>query len=298
MISLMTTKTFKVLFFVALIAAIAVPVSGMDFATGQEQVIKPNLRISEPVDSSEKVANHDRAMANVDQRNDLYAEGTPLKLKYENEGMDALTEGEIADLDRITEEMKGLRQEMKQINTEARALIKLTQEEKNELSAQVGVLADSNIPFSVTFSDQNGEAVAVGFETQELGDKYAPMLQELLDVPFYTIVEKPAKFVTCSSQTSDCDPILGGVEITTKFNSNTWMGGSYSTATDRDVWWWTEYGFLTAAHLFEDGATSGHDVNQPNYNSGQIGDLKEIEWPTTNADCDCAFIEKTGSEGH
>ncbi|MCE2507119.1 MAG: hypothetical protein J4F36_11785 [Nitrosopumilaceae archaeon] len=91
--------------------------------------------------------------------------------------------------------------------------------------------------------------------------------------------------------------MLGGVQITTDFTSTTNSECSYSTAADRDVWWWTDYGFLTAAHCFENNA-SGNNVQQPNAASGKIGDLNIWEWDTTSADCDCAFVKKSGSEMH
>src|SRR5690606_4757941 len=98
----MTTKTFKILFFAVLIAAITIPLSGMDFVTGQEQVIKQKNQIPIPQDSAAKIAVHERAMALFAEKDAIMAEGATLKAKYDAEGSSGLTSEDIASLDRIT----------------------------------------------------------------------------------------------------------------------------------------------------------------------------------------------------
>lgn len=301
----MITKNFKVLLFVGLIAAIAVPITGMEFATAvpnenandKAKEMTQKHQISKPVDSVAKKAVHQKAMALVADKAATYQEGAALKAKYDAQGIAGLTAADIQKLDEITAEMKDLNLEMDKINAEARALITLTPGEKQKLIKAVGIIVESNIPYTAAFDDQNAEALAIAFETEELGEQYASTLEDLLDVNFYILVEPKAQAVGCSSQNSDCDPLLGGVEITADFGTNDHVTCSYSTAADRDVWWWTDYGFLTAAHCFNDDA-SGNDVTQPNHNSGKIGDLNIWDWDRSNADCDCAFVKKSGSEQH
>ncbi len=293
----MTTKTLKVLLFVALIAAIAVPVTGMDFATGQAQVTKPKLQIEVPQDSPAKIAIHERAMALFEEKSNLYSEGAVLKAKYDAEGMSGLTSQDIQRLNEITESLKDVNLRIDQMNANARALITLTQEERESLENNLVKIRESNIPFTGVWTDENGEAVGVSFENQELADKYAPIIETIIDVPFYVEIVPYAVTTACGSLTSDCDPLLGGVRIVPKFDSTNWVYCSYSTAADRNVFWWVDYGFLTAAHCFQNNA-NGNDVKQPTTSGSQIGDLNIWEWDATNADCDCAFVLKTGSEMH
>lgn len=293
----MTTKTIKVLFFAALIAAVTVPIAGMDFATGQEQDAKQKLEIEKPERSAERIAIDIRAEALFAEEANLYEEGAALKAKYDAGGMEALTPEDIQKLDRITVDLADVKKRIDQLNADARALITMTEAEKATLHAAVVIIRESNAPITGVASDQNNEAVRVYFENEEIAKEYAPVIEEMIDVPFYTDIRGPIILDACNSLTSDCDPLLGGVKIQTEFNSTHTANCSYSTAADRDVWWWTDYGFITAAHCFKNNA-NGNDVNQPTTAQSKIGDLSVWYWPTTNADCDCAFVLKTGSEQH
>lgn len=262
---MITTKQ-KTVLFASLIATIILPLAGMDYVSGQEPTIKQSLRIDEPQDSTAKIAIQQRADVLFAEEAAIYAEGAPIKAKYDAEGMEALTQQEIKDLERITAEFIDVKKRIDQLNADSRALITLTQAEKDALHNAVVIISESDIPFTGVASDQNGEAVKVAFETAELGDKYAPMIEQIINVPFYTTVEGKAVIDTCNSLTSDCDPLLGGVRITTDFSSTAPGNCSYSTAADRNVFWWTDFGFLTAAHCFENNA-NGNDVQQPDATS-------------------------------
>lgn len=292
----MTSKTIKVLFFVALIAAISVPVSGIDFAIGQEQITKQKLQIEKPNDSEAKIAISERANVLFAEEARIYEEGASLKAKYDTEGMESLTPEDIANLERITEDLRDVKKRIDQLNADARALITMTEDEKAELYEAVVTIRESDIPFTAVADDQNNKAIVIYFENEETANKYASTIESMINTPFYTDVRPPMNLDACSSQTSDCDPLLGGVKITTVFGSGT-GSCSYSTAADRNVFWWTDYGFITAAHCFNNNA-NGNDVTQPNSGSGKIGDLNVWYWPTSNADCDCAFVLKSGSEMH
>ena len=43
---------------------------------------------------------------------------------------------------------------------------------------------------------------------------------------------------------------MGGIEIGTQKSSNDWTTCSISVPMYRNVWYWTEEGFVTAAHCF------------------------------------------------
>ena len=289
----MITKQKTVLIAALTVAAI-LSIAGMDYVSGQESTIN---RTDEPQDSPAEVAIQQRADALFAEQERIYAESVPLKAKYDERGMDAMTEQEIEDMKRITKHLKNVKDRIDQLNADSRALITISQEDKDALQNAMIQIRESDIPYTGMYSDWNAEAIAVGFETQEIADQHAPEIDEMIDVPFYTQISGSVVLDACSSLTSNCDPLLGGVSITTEFSDNYTVNCSYSTAADRDVYWWTDYGFLTAAHCFPHNAW-GTDVHQPNSNSGKIGDLNIWRWATSNADCDCAFVKKTGTEMH
>jgi len=293
----MTTKTFKVLFFVALIAAIAIPASSMDFATGQEQITKQKLRIEIPQDSPAKIVVHERAMALFAQKDSIQTQGAELKAKYDAEGPSGLTSKDIASLDRVHQKLIDVNLRIDQMNADARALITLTQLDREALENNHEKIRTSNIPFTGLWTDENSEAVGVGFESQEEAEKYVNVIETLIDVPFYVEVRTPIIVDTCASLTSDCNPLIGGIKITTQYNSAQTASCSYSTAVDRNVWWWVDYGFITAAHCFESASEGGADVWQPS-TTGKIGDMNMWKYDSSNASVDTAFVKKSGSETH
>ena len=265
----MTTKTTKTTLVVAIAAAMILSVTGMDYVSGQESTTN---RIAEPQDSPAKIIIQERADTLFAEQERAYAEGAPLKSKYDKRGMDAMTEQEVRDMKRIAKQLENIKLKIDRLNAESKALVTISDNDKDALRNAMDAIVDAEIPFTGMSSDWNNEVLAIGFETQELADQYAPQIDELTDVTFYTRVHSYSVLDGCASLTSNCDPLLGGVKITTEFAPNSPAGCSYSTAADRDVFWWTDYGFLTAAHCFQNNA-SGNDVWQPDENGGKIGDL-------------------------
>lgn len=293
----MITKTTKVLFFAALIAAIVIPIYGMDFATGQEQVTKQTLQIPIPEDSAAKIAHHERAMALFAEKDAIKAEGAELRALYEESGTSGLTSQNIADLDRVTAELKDVNERIDQMTLDGRALITLTPSDKLKLEDNLQTIIDSNVPYNQAWTDENAEAIGIGFANQEEADTYAEILETIIDVPFYVEVRGQIVPDTCTGLTANCDPLLGGVQIKPHFSSTQWGTCSYSTAVDRDVWWWTDYGFITSAHCFENNA-NGNQVKQPTSSDSVIGTVNMWKWDTTNAQHETAFVKKSGTETH
>ena len=92
---------------------------------------------------------------------------------------------------------------------------------------------------------------------------------------------------------------MGGIGIQTQYSSasDTQFGNcSYSIPAVRNVFWWTETGFVTAGHCFHPTFHSGNDVWQPTRHSGKIGDLTAYKYETRDGECDCAFVKSTGSK--
>ena len=229
---IMITKQ-KTTLIVALTVAVILSVAGMDYVSGQESTTN---RIDEPQDSTAKVAIQQRADALFAEQERKYAEGVPLKAKYDERGMDAMTEQEIEDMKRIANQLANVKDRIDQMNADSRALITISQEDKDALQNAMIQIRESDIPYTGMYSDWNAEAIAVGFETQGIADQYAPEIDEIVDVPFYTQISGSVVLDACSSLTSNCDPLLGGVKITTEFNDNVTVNCSYSTAVDRDVY--------------------------------------------------------------
>lgn len=145
-------------------------------------------RIDEPQPTPEMAAIQQRADTLFAQEAAKYAERASLKSKYDTGGMDSLTESEIRDLNRITNELRNIKTQIDQLNADSRALVTISQEDKSALYEAQILINESDIPYTGMSSDWNNEALAIGFETQELADQYAPQIDELIDVTFYTRV--------------------------------------------------------------------------------------------------------------
>ena len=226
----MITKQKTVLITALTVAAI-LSIAGMDYVSGQESTIN---RTDEPQDSPAEAAIQQRADVLFAEQEHIYAEGVPLKAKYDERGIGAMTEQEIEGTKRISKHLKNVKDRICQLNADSRALITISQEDKDMLQNAMIQIRESDIPYTGMYSDWNAEAIAVGFETQVIADQYAPEIDEIIDVPFYTQISGSVVLDACSSLTSNCDPLLGGVKITTEFNDNVTVNYSYSTAVDRD----------------------------------------------------------------
>ena len=110
-------------------------------------------------------------------------------------------------------------------------------------------------------------------QVRALFDNYSSDIPFTLENGEFTIVNE-----ACNSQTSDCDPIVGGIEV----EGDCTLGLPVRTGS----WPLYTYGFITAGHCI----SNGQDLNQPNENSPQIGNnavSREV------VDCDCAWVPKT-----
>ena len=226
----MITKQ-KTVLIVALTVAAILSVAGMDYVSGQESTIN---RTDEPQDSPAEAAIQQRADVLFAEQERIYAEGVPLKAKYDERGIGAMTEQEIEGTKRISKHLKNVKDRICQLNADSRALITISQEDKDMLQNAMIQIRESDIPYTGMYSDWNAEAIAVGFETQVIADQYAPEIDEIIDVSFYTQISGSVVLDACSSLTSNCDPLLGEVKITTEFNDNATVNCSYSTAVHRD----------------------------------------------------------------
>ncbi|MCY4492207.1 MAG: hypothetical protein OXC46_12215 [Thaumarchaeota archaeon] len=90
---------------------------------------------------------------------------------------------------------------------------------------------------------------------------------------------------SCSSQTSNCNPIVGGISMREN-GKGTCTIGLPATRNGVD-------GYITAGHCVGNEGGTGDDVYQPGDSNSKIGDTLIRIY---DADCDCAFIEHAGNE--
>ena len=112
-------------------------------------------------------------------------------------------------------------------------------------------------------------------QVRELFDSYPSDTPIALENGEFTVIDN-----VCSSQTSDCDPIVGGIEV----EGSCTLG----LPVRKGFWPFYTYGFITAGHCISDG----QDLNQPNESSPEIGDDADSKYV---GDCDCAWVPKTTS---
>ena len=169
-----------------------------------------------------------------------------------------------------------------------------TQQEINKiahdlLSEKIENKEFSDVPVIMTYIDSDGKVVALvdnqGTETKE---EYSKKIKGLvghdaevnINVGYF---ERDG----CSSRTSNCDPLYGGIRIYVP-------GEGYSTltigATDNDG----VDGFVTSSHAV--GTGTGQDVRQPSNNIfTKVGDV-ETNPSLNNRKSDAAFVDLSGSE--
>lgn len=287
----MTTKNFKTIVFASLIAVLILPFSGMinaDAKTSQiDMITKPELStLEKDLDA--------RVSSLVDEANALMESGADLKDKYQNDS-DSLTASDIQRLDVIQERLSEIKVEFGTINAESVELYAMDRETLDELVSAQKTLLEAEIP-GVTFNgvDQANGALYVGFDTQNDADASIEAVEEVLDVPFYVEIGIEENYA-CANRTDDCNPLQGGIQIVTDADGTGSQYGdcSYSIPAVRNVYWWTETGFVTAGHCFSN--QNGNDVWQPDENHSKIGDLTLRDYQD-NGECDCAFVQKSGSE--
>jgi len=287
----MTTKTTKTILFASLLVALILPFSAMNFADATNENVKTN-QVDKPAMTTLQNEHIAKITQYTEEQQDLLNEGSELKGKYQKDSK-SVTAEELDTLQAISDRLAEIRVEAAVINAESIALHAISPEELKTLVDAQKKLQASDIPVGSNGVDNMAGALAIQFPTQAEADKNTEALEELLDVPFYTEIGIEQNYA-CSTKESDCDPLQGGIQIAIETSTSGIFGDcSYSIPAVRNVYWWTETGFVTAGHCFE--SSSGWDVMQPFGGSGKIGDLTKRVYDD-NGECDCAFVKKSGSE--
>lgn len=289
-------NNIKAILFASLIVALILPFSAMSLADAApnenaSDKAKTNM-IDKPKMSTLQKEHIAKITQHAKEQQALLNEGSELKGKYQKDNK-SVTAEELETLQAITDRLAEIRAEVGVINAESVALHAISPEELKTLVNAQKQLQASDIPVGSNGVDNMAGALVIQFPTQAEADKNAQALEELLDVPFYTEIGIEENYA-CATRSSDCDPLQGGIQIATETSTPGVFGDcSYSIPAVRNVFWWTETGFVTAGHCFE--SSSGWDVTQPFGGSGKIGDLTKRVYDH-NGECDCAFVEKSGSE--
>jgi len=283
----MITKNIKIALFGALMVAMILPFSGIGFVSAE--VPGKATQIQKPVDSQFERDSLIKVKELFVERMALESEGQNLKDKYQQNGNESLTTSDIEKLDSIQKRLSEISAEIGTISADTRKLYAATPEERNNILNQKQLVRDSNIPYVSLGTDMRVGALTIGFETQEQADKFIPKINQILSIPYYVEIGEYENF-GCTYLTSNCNPLMGGIEIETE-KSSSWTNCSIGVPIYRNVYWWTEEGFVTAAHCFDN--TVGNDARQPSGSSNKVGDVTKTQH---SGECDCAFVKKSSSE--
>ena len=288
----MTSKTIKTILFASLIAALVLPFSGMSFEDAAAVEKVKSKQIEKPTETKFEKDTKVKVLNLFKEKLSLEASGKELKDKYDKDGEKSLTATEKSKMDKIQKRLAEIKVEFGTINAESHKLYSPTPEVKNKILNNQQIVRDSNIPYNGLGTDMKTGALAINFETQELADQSIPLLDEMLSVPYYIEISPADVDLGCTNLNSNCDPLMGGIEIGTQKPSSPggWTTCSISVPMYRNVFWWTEEGFVTAAHCFDN--INGNDAKQPSLGA-KVGDVTRTQ---NSGECDCAFVKKSSSE--
>jgi len=153
---------------------------------------------------------------------------------------------------------------------------------------------ENYVPFTEIGYFANDDAVKVGihedFVTEDNMQKYAEIARSVLGDKMNIIIYNDGDYGTldtCSTTTSDCTPMEGGIRINIDGQGGCTLGFPASKTGEGT-------GFVTAGHC-GDGST-GEDVDQSW--TRKVGELvKETFDDGSSAEyCDCAYVKLTESE--
>lgn len=146
-----------------------------------------------------------------------------------------------------------------------------------------------DLPINKVSISHSQKSLIIGIDESQLTtEKNEQYYKDLLQKEFSNIPMKVVFSISvdeaCTTQTSDCDPIVGGIEMNENGVGDCTIGlPLYRSGVE---------GYITAGHCVGNESGTGDDVYQPAGGS-KIGDTSVRVY---TASCDCAFIAHTGSE--
>jgi len=272
----MTYKNAKTILFAGLIAAMILPFSGMLMAEAA-----PNENANDKVKGKLFIKE-----SRTEESSDRKEMNRLLKLL----ASDDLTEKEIKN---IKEKREILKEKTKKITPV------LSTEKRIEIRGHIDAVGDvmmslkhdNIVPIVSVGTDAENQAVKVRILKEGLTDEkilqYEKILRKIIgnDVNLTIIPSGPATYLTCVTQTGDCNPLEGGGKITMQ-NATGYCSMGFKASYD------SKTGFITAGHCNSgDIGGTGEDVGQP---LAIIGDKIGVVHANAFADggwCDCIFVD-------
>lgn len=269
----MTTKT-KILIAAVIISAIIIPASAMALEEkeydAQAEIAKITPHVKELFDAKIE-------LQKVQQQEAVSASEIAAK------------EARIAELQETIDRKTAFLKAFEEENIKRFTLEPALKEKLEAARAHAKTLDD--LPINKISVSHSQKVLVIGVDESRLTTEkdeqyYKTLLQkEFSGVPmkvvFSTNVDE-----SCTTQTSNCDPIVGGIEMEAKNHSPCTIGlPLFRSGVE---------GYITAAHCVDTGSGTANDVFQPTETGGtKVGDTTVRVYA---AGCDCAFIAHSGSE--
>ena len=221
--------------------------------------------------------------------NKLAAERTALEVKKNNDSvasmapMIALSESYLSPDVRIQQ----INDEFARVSEELRALIDITEDEKAKLvEARIKVSEIKWLEFRAMSIDVSNKVLDIKLALHHNSQEFhiTQYLKNVIDVPFVLSFGAPGELDSCDSNTSDCDPIIGGLEFHTP--KGTCTIGLPAKMNHKDG---VKTGFITAGHCVK----KGDPFQQPSTSETNDGFVVKV---IKRSNCDCAFIETNSSD--
>lgn len=207
----MTTKNIKIVLFGALMVAMILPFSGMNFATAQKTPNENAIQIQKPEKTQQDINDRERVLVLHQESIQIKKDVKSLREIAVNEGMDALSIDDQKKLDAAGQRLQDIIAELRDIDAESRKQYFMTPEDKAYLTENKQAMRDSGIPYGGLGTDKRVGALTISFETQEEADKWIPEIKSTIDVPFYVEILPSDEFADCTNTDSNCDPLMGGI---------------------------------------------------------------------------------------
>ena len=292
-ISLMTFKNAKTILFASLLVAMILPFSTMNFvdAAPNENASDKAKEIGKNIIKKNKPTKvtHSEAKEIFEIHDELYRQGTnhselkKIAMELKMKKLQQKLYDKIPKLD--NKKAQKLQEKHDLFNTKVKEKI---------ISDKMGLTKfRSELPFVRMSVDESNGALKFGFLEKDLEDddkieSYLEQIREIvgdkIDVKIY-LTEKP-KTGSCSSRTSDCTPIVGGIKMSTWTEAGT--VGFQAKRLEGTTW---KEGFITAGHN-----ANGTGLEQTVYQAlNRVVGTLELESFKSNTYCDCAWVETTTS---
>lgn len=267
----MTMKTIKtMLLFVGLIAAMIMPFSGMNYASGLEPKNNIVRGVVEHIPEPE-IAQLDILTKRLETANISQSEATEIK----------------AELKSLVEQMES--RTKFNLNASEKAIMfsnydKLNKQLQNDSDFK-RLLETEIVGFGIDESTK-GIFITVdpAFTTPENFDAYFKIFRKIVgdDIAIAIEVNERAKPTACTSITSDCDPLQGAVKLESESFNPCSLGFKATKAG--------ETGFIMAGHC----TSNSKRVYQPVEDflgNNRVGVVTSTGWGDSFTYCDCAFVD-------